>query len=169
MGKRKQAKTSHLLEHDDRPNAVKRTRTSPPSFEMSSKVTQLVRKIKESFAQNSHKQNAKAMKKYMRDQFEFLGIKSPTRRSTTRECLNEKLTPPELKELVLLLWELPEREYQYFAIDYLEKHLKTLNDSEFIDNMQFIENLVTSKSWWDTVDNIAGHVVSFLVKSNSGT
>jgi len=53
------------------------------------------------------------------------------------------------------LWDLPEREYQYVAIGYLRKFSKKW-DRDFID---LFEQLIISKSWWDSVDGIASWLV----------
>jgi 3-methyladenine DNA glycosylase AlkD len=101
--------------------------------------------------------NAKPMRAYMKDQFSFLGIKSPERKTLLAEFISRHGLPkPEnLEGLARDLWKLPEREFQYYAIDLLErsgKHLKP-------DNLPLIEDLICQKSWWDTVDAIASHLV----------
>ncbi len=53
---------------------------------------------------------------------------------------------------------MPEREFQYLAIDYMEK-VKDLFTPEDMEN---IEKLLTTKSWWDSVDainKVVGHIV----------
>jgi 3-methyladenine DNA glycosylase AlkD len=59
-----------------------------------------------------------------------------------------------LKQSVLLLWKLPEREYQYLAINLLY----TYSDQTSQETLLLIEKLVTTKSWWDSVDSFAGLV-----------
>ncbi|HMT28480.1 MAG TPA: DNA alkylation repair protein [Bacteroidia bacterium] len=106
---------------------------------------------------HSNEENAIPMKKYMRNQFDFFGIKSDERRQLCREYLNSNELPKgeELHKVVKELWEMPERELQYFAIELLIKCKKqwTLKDADFW------EYLITHKSWWDTVDFLAGQVV----------
>jgi 3-methyladenine DNA glycosylase AlkD len=106
------------------------------------------------FAQNADPSLAPPMKKYMRDQFEYLGIKSPQFKLLVREFLDEHGLPPvsELDPISRELWSLPEREYQYIAtslIGRLEKQLP----SDFIKTFEY---LITHGSWWDTVDTLAG-------------
>ncbi|OLS41277.1 DNA alkylation repair protein [Bacillus sp. MRMR6] len=102
-------------------------------------------------------ENAEPMERYMRNLFPFLGIKTPERRALVRKFFNETgmLKEPFNKELVLELWEKNEREYQYTALDYIEKSLKKLTK----DDLPFFEKLITTKSWWDTVDMIAPKAV----------
>lgn len=101
--------------------------------------------------------NAQPMKAYMRDQFEFLGIKTPQRRELQQSFLLEHGLPDleELSAILLELWNLPEREYQYSAIGLLERFKKRL-PPEFIDTL---ETLLITKSWWDTVDSLAGGTI----------
>ncbi|MBK9207902.1 MAG: DNA alkylation repair protein [Anaerolineales bacterium] len=97
------------------------------------------------------------MKKYMRDQFEYLGIKSPQGAALMRTFIKEHGLPPldQLDEIVRDLWALPQREFQYAAMTLMSKFEKKV-EPEFITT---IEYLITTKSWWDTVDLLAGHAV----------
>ena len=100
---------------------------------------------------------AAPMKAYMRDQFEYLGIKMPNQRALLREFI-AKHGLPELEELptvLLALWALPEREFQYAALGLLGQFEGSL-PPDFIDT---IEVLLTTKSWWDTVDSLTTHTV----------
>jgi 3-methyladenine DNA glycosylase AlkD len=109
----------------------------------------------------SHKdpQTAKAMAAYMRDQYPFLGIKTPLRREILKNFL---ITNPPNKEWIPKLWELPEREYLCVAIDILNNIKKTLGPNDII----LIENCITNKSWWDTVDGLATSIVGYLFEKN---
>ena len=97
------------------------------------------------------------MKKYMRDQFEYLGIKSPQFKILFREFLDEYGLPPleELDSIVRELYALPQREYQYLALSLAGRSKDGLPASF----TKTIEHLIVTKSWWDTVDSIAGDIV----------
>ncbi len=116
-----------------------------------------VNSVKSLFEQNANPVQAGPMKKYMRDQFEYLGIKSPQNAALMREFINEYGLPPleKLDVIARELWSLPQREFQYSAITLAGKLEKKLGP-EFITT---IEYLITTKSWWDTVDILAGHAV----------
>ncbi len=105
------------------------------------------------FEANSNTKNAVPMKRYMRDQFDFYGIKSPLRKELLRQFLNKngKPTRNDLKQIVQALWDNDHREMQYVAMDIMEKVVKTLDESF----LPFLEQLILQKSWWDTVDWIA--------------
>ena len=107
---------------------------------------------------------AEPMRKYMRDQFDFLGIPNPVRTKLDRDVL-AGLPPPdgdELAAVVLACWARPEREYQYFALGYLRRHLRGAGS----DLLPVLEQLITTKSWWDTVDDLAKHGVGAMVRAD---
>jgi len=103
------------------------------------------------------------MAKYMKDQFPFLGIPKPNRaRLSGLFIKNAKKEKTIDWELVARLWDLPEREFQYVALDYLQA-LKNYLNSQDIDRLQL---LITTKSWWDTVDLMASNIVGPLCLRN---
>jgi len=118
--------------------------------------------LKALFEENADPAKAGPMKKYMRDQYEYLGIKSPQAAALLSGHIKEHGLPPLEKLDVILreLWSLPQREFQYAAMNLMERLDKKLNE-EFIIT---IEYLITTKSWWDTVDLLAGHAVGSQFK-----
>ena len=130
----------------------------------SNEVISLVEKLAQELRKNADHKKSQPMKKYMRDQFEFFGLSSPVRKSVCKEFLQQKLSSEDTRKFVVLLWAKPEREFQSFAVDYLEKQLDA--STEFEDNMKCMEHLITTKSWWDTVDALASKLVGRLVKQN---
>jgi 3-methyladenine DNA glycosylase AlkD len=118
--------------------------------------------LKTLFEQNANPTLAIPMKKYMRGQFEYLGIKSPQVSMLLREHINQHGLPPldKLDVISRELWSLPQREFQYAAMSLMGK-LENKVGPEFITT---IEYLITTKSWWDTVDVLAGHAVGTQFK-----
>jgi len=102
------------------------------------------------------------MKAYMRDQFEYLGIKTPQRRELLKKFIAENGLPnfAALETIVLELWALPEREYQYIALGFISRFRKELQ----LNSVELLEYLIVTKSWWDTVDGIAAEDVGTLFK-----
>lgn len=105
------------------------------------------------FKKNAHPENSVDMKAYMLNKFEFFGIKTPTRDEIVKPYLRQHSLKQfsELDQVIKELWELPEREMQYFAIDVFAAHKKLWSQS----SIKLIEHCIVQKSWWDTVDGIA--------------
>lgn len=104
-------------------------------------------------------QRAPEMKAYMRGQFEFFGIPTPLRRKAVTALLRTRQTSTELLDNARALWLLPERECQYVAIDLLARQWKTLTSNDLVELLA----LVQQKSWWDSVDGLAG-VIGDIVR-----
>jgi 3-methyladenine DNA glycosylase AlkD len=118
--------------------------------------------IIQAFKFSTNPENAKSMKVYMRNKFEYLGIKSPERKELSKPFLTRHSLPPteQIWSIIQELWDLPEREFQYFAMELIAKYKRSVN-KEWIGNY---ENLIISKSWWDTVDFIAATLVGHYFK-----
>ncbi|MFF2484690.1 DNA alkylation repair protein [Paenibacillus sp. NPDC058071] len=113
--------------------------------------------LEERFREQADAEQASAMEAYMRNLFPFLGIRGPERTALARSIWKELGVPKgeQLVETALALWRLPEREFQYTAIELLDKHAKKAERG----HVDVLELLVTDKSWWDTVDLIASRLV----------
>jgi 3-methyladenine DNA glycosylase AlkD len=103
---------------------------------------------------------APAMRAYMRDQFAYFGIPTPQRRLAARPLLKPLAGSGADKLLAhaWLLWELPEREYQYVALDLLAMHWKEFDAGHIPQLLEFAR----SKSWWDSVDALASIIGDIL-------
>lgn len=104
------------------------------------------------FEANANPTEAVGMEKYMRNQFPFFGIKSPLRRTLIKQFVTQNglPAPEQLPELVEYLWQLPQRDYQYAALDIAEQMQKKQKTNEsFTDLLVY---MITTRSWWDTVD-----------------
>jgi len=111
--------------------------------------------LENEFSRNSNLVRSAQMNAYMKNKFQFYGIKSALRNSLQRDFLKEngKPEPYQLEEIVNLL-RLKPREMQYFAIDLMRKMLRDI-DVEYFKTLEF---LLTNKSWWDSVDELASAV-----------
>ncbi|MCX4760430.1 DNA alkylation repair protein [Streptomyces sp. NBC_01275] len=107
---------------------------------------------------------AAGMRAYMKDVAPFLGIPTPDRRALSRTVLAGTPRPDEADcaAIALRCWALPQREYHYFAVDYLRRHVGRCS-SAFLPTAR---RLVATVSWWDTVDLLAAHVVGGLVAAD---
>ncbi|NUK01796.1 DNA alkylation repair protein [Streptomyces lunaelactis] len=101
---------------------------------------------------------------YMKDIAPFLGLYTAARRDLSRTVLEGTARPDEADctAIALRCWDLPEREYQYFAVDYLRRQVKCCS-SGFLP---VVRHLVVTVPWWDTVDAFASHVVGPLVSAD---
>ncbi|MES2040750.1 MAG: DNA alkylation repair protein [Pseudomonadota bacterium] len=106
---------------------------------------------------------AQAMRAYMKNRFEFMGIPAPDRRKACVDIIRQLKTADanELLQIATGLWACEEREYQYLAVDMLAKHYRRLR----LEDMPALLALVQQKSWWDTVDGLAG-IVGDLLRQN---
>lgn len=121
------------------------------------KSTEYVNDLSAALRAGANAEYAPYMAKYMKNLFPFYGIKSPERKIILREHIHDKGYPPNSKllETARLMWDIQEREAQYAAMDLLGKRKKYLDAG----SINFLEYLVITKSWWDTVDFIAATLI----------
>ncbi len=124
------------------------------------------RSIQVLLSAHAHPDQAGPMKRYMRDQFDYLGIKGPEFVALFNEQIQSRGLPPiaDLDAILRDLWSLPQREYQYFAAALLGRFQAGLPGS-FITTLEY---LIVTKSWWDTVDTIATGAVGVHFKRYPG-
>lgn len=88
----------------------------------------------------------------MKNNFPFLGLGKPDRSVLQADFIRRAKKDPFINwEIVFRLWDLPEREFQYLAVEYLlaqKNHLRK-------DDIAKLKTLLITKSWWDTVDSLA--------------
>lgn len=116
------------------------------------------------FQANRNEQHAGPMEAYMKHHFPFLGIKSPLRKELLREQFSEYALPEpdQLFHEAWKLYDLPEREFQYAAIELLDRMKKHLT----VQHLPELLRLIETKSWWDSVDTIASKLVGHAVKDD---
>lgn len=124
----------------------------------------LISRIRSELELVADESRAPDMARYMRDQFEFIGVTSENRRTAMRAALvgMEKPSSEELVDMARQLWIEPEREFQYVACDLLVKWNALLPASFVIDDAPWF---ITHKSWWDTVDSIRATVGALVLRS----
>lgn len=110
--------------------------------------------------------NAPAMSKYMKNHFPYLGIKSPLQKSICKEFIAEMGVPTysDLEPVVKELWNLPEREMQYCAIELVHRNKKQWENSI----LALAEYMIITKSWWDTTDSISSGIIGeYLIEKEA--
>jgi 3-methyladenine DNA glycosylase AlkD len=120
--------------------------------------------VRERLAPLADPEDAVHMAAYMKDHFPFFGIKAGPRRAAVKPILaaSARATADELIDFALACWEEPEREFQHVAVDVLRKRSGQLEP----DQLEELETLITTKSWWDTVDGLAAWVVGPMVRTH---
>ncbi|MBY5010427.1 DNA alkylation repair protein [Streptococcus suis] len=98
----------------------------------------------------AEKEQAQPMKAYMKNNFEFLGVRSPDRRKAAKQFFKDFKTPELDWDFVEACWGKPYREFQYIAIDYLVTKKKDL----VLADLPRLKKLAQTKSWWDSIDGL---------------
>lgn len=125
-------------------------------------MTAFINTLEFELTQNENPKIALEQKAYMRNQFEFYGIKATERREIQKPFFVKEFLPKknELGKIVLALWEKPQRDYQYFSQELAFKYVKQLEKKD----IELFEYMVAHKSWWDTVDFIAAKLMGEYFK-----
>jgi len=98
---------------------------------------------------------------YMKDQFAFLGVTSPIRKSIEKPLMAVARTaePDDVLDVAGLCWEQDEREFQYTGSALLRARAKTFH----VEDLDRLYTFITTKPWWDTIDALAAHPVGTMV------
>ena len=109
---------------------------------------------------------APQMAAYMKDRFVFLGVTSAARRGAAGPWVSARRAegPVACLDAADGLWAEQEREFQYVGCDLLRSVVRDLP----ADSLGRLRSLVSTKSWWDTVDSLA-KVVGAVVASHPPT
>ncbi|MDP3690592.1 DNA alkylation repair protein [Bradyrhizobium sp.] len=102
---------------------------------------------------------AQQMRAYLREQFPFLGLQSPVRRAAVAGLGAVHFDAAGALQAASLLWQLPEREYRYTAVDLLARHARGLT----LQHIPELLSLAQCEPWWETVDGLAGVVGEVLL------
>lgn len=124
-------------------------------------VDEVVAEIEAVLEPLANPEQAGPMAAYMRDQFSFLGIKTPERRAAVKPIMmrGKTWTATELLDVAEALMAQPEREFSFVATELLRKWRATLRS----EDLTRIRGLIQTKSWWDTVDGLAVHTLGSVV------
>jgi len=120
-----------------------------------------VEAVQQQFTAADNPRVAGPMAAYMKHHFPFHGISSQ-HRALLLQPLLQKESLPSLNDVPTIcrqLWHLPQREYAYAAMVLMGKFVKKFSPSDF----PWIIELITQRSWWDSVDHLAGNVLSTVV------
>jgi len=109
-----------------------------------------LQKVLTFFQENSNPEIAEGQMSYMRNKFKFYGVKAPGWIVFSKEIMKSEgvFHNKKLKEFVRLCLKEEHREIHYFALQMVERTTKK-EEENFI---KFLEELIVTHSWWDTVD-----------------
>lgn len=102
---------------------------------------------------------AQGMKAYLLNQFEFLGLAAPVRRAAVKAIGKVKWqSSADLLAAAELLWQKPEREYRYTAVDLLRQHSAKLS----VNELPALQALLLQDAWWETVDGLSAVIAEVM-------
>ena len=124
-----------------------------------------VEATQEAYAPLGDEVQAQGAAKYMKNIAPFIGISTVRRRAALKAAW--KSLPPldqeNLANFCLEMWKFPAREYQYAACDLLAWN-KTECSVDFL--IHPLESLISTKSWWDTIDALNANAVNPLIRKH---
>jgi 3-methyladenine DNA glycosylase AlkD len=125
-------------------------------------MNQYTEEIINGYKEFANPEIATPMKKYLKDKFEMYGIKTPLRRQILKDIYKQMGWPKneDSEEIIRELFEKPERECHYAALDLAAKYGKKAPR----ERIELYEYLITTHSWWDTVDITATKCVGEYFK-----
>jgi len=125
--------------------------------------------LEKAFYENSNTENAVAMSKYMKNNFKFFGIKTVERRQILKKLWkeNQQIVSLKAREIALELFQKQQREFHYCAIEIL---IQELSQKYIKEDIQLIEKLIITNSWWDSVDFLAKYLLgNYLLQFSEET
>lgn len=126
-------------------------------------LTDLINELRLEFEKAQDSKKALSMAAYLQNRFACYGIKTPVRHEIEKPWLAKvKSVRLDHWDVTYELWNLDQREYQYVAVDLLKK-----TSARYMrkDDYRNLEELITTKSWWDSVDLIASNYVGVYFRT----
>lgn len=120
--------------------------------------------IKTAFEANQDIANGQKQSDYLKNNFPCYGIPTQARREILRDCAAEyqEDIKDNFRTICWELYQFPHREMHHTAIDIFTKEIKKKFQA---NDIYLIEKLITTNSWWDSVDTLAKYAVGgYLAK-----
>lgn len=104
---------------------------------------------------------AEPMAAYTKGHFVYMGVTAGDRRTVSKALIRDvkHAQPDSLIALATELWDQPERELHYIAMDLLRAGAQNLRPSD----LDAVAGFITKTPWWDTVDSLAAWTVGPMV------
>ncbi|MCB0462058.1 MAG: DNA alkylation repair protein [Flavobacteriaceae bacterium] len=119
--------------------------------------------LKTAFKANSNPEFAAQMKAYLRDKFEFYGIKTKLRRDLLKASVANYKDDinNDIRAISKELFNSSFRELHHCGLELFEKQLRKKYNKDDIHQIEFF---ITTNSCWDTVDFIAKQILGAYLK-----
>ncbi len=116
-------------------------------------ASEYVQHVQRIMADRANPAIAEGQMAYMKHHFAFMGLKMPVWHAVAKEVFAQIPLPQgeQLIEVCQRCYDNEYREMHYFALELVQKSIKN-QPEEFIHTL---ETLITTNSWWDSVDWIA--------------
>ena len=111
--------------------------------------------IRDAFYSLENVENAHWMRQYMRNKYLFIGIKKPEQALVFKDIYKKYGKAEDWYEVSSELFAMPEREFQYVAMEYLLKAKKSWDARVPL----LVHRWVDENSWWDVVDVLGPKVL----------
>lgn len=131
---------------------------------MSIKISVLISTLNRDLSLSAIPENGPIMSKYMKGHFPFFGVSAEPRRAIfhrVKKQLNSELNAKEKRLFIQSLIQQNERELHYIAIDFLNSLRK---DEIQESDRELLHQLITTNSWWDSVDAIASNYLGKYIQ-----
>ncbi|CAM2918027.1 DNA-7-methylguanine glycosylase [Flavobacterium succinicans] len=114
--------------------------------------------LEKEFIAQANTAQSSAMEAYMKNHFPFFGIAMPQRRVILKSVSAEysDSIKANTRTLAFQLYEKPQREFHYCAIELL---IQNCSKKLQKDDIHWIERRLLTYSWWDTVDTISKYLL----------
>ena len=120
---------------------------------------QFVRAVQQALMPLADSSQAVKMSAYLLDQFAFLGLQAPVRRQAVKAIGRVQWqSAADLLSTADLLWQKPQREYRYTAVDLLRQHSAVLT----VNDLPALQVLLLRDPWWETVDGLSAVIAEVL-------
>ena len=121
----------------------------------------LVDELRAEMSAQAEIDDAHAMQAYMKTDQPFYGVKSKPRRAIFRNAVRRRpiASRHEYQDVIFELWAGVYREEMYLALDVAEL-IRPYRD---LESWPTYVTLMESAPWWDTLDWIAGKIMSLLI------
>ncbi|MEY2792693.1 MAG: hypothetical protein RJA76_685 [Bacteroidota bacterium] len=111
--------------------------------------------LKNELLMHANKENAFWMAKYMRNQFEFLGIKKPTQMEVFNKVFKSFDEPSTYLQIATQMRNLPMHEFHYLSMVLVIKMKKHWDEQIPV----WVEEMTLQYPWWDVTDVLAPKIL----------